>query len=132
MTIIEFLRARIAEDEAAAMAAADGPWEHDEHLGDHAVTSVIGAVATASNVYPEGAVGLEEADAAHIARHDPARVLREVAAKRAIIEEWEVDYIDNPCTQLPDARAARLALHVIATVYSDHPDYDPAWTWGQE
>jgi Family of unknown function (DUF6221) len=79
-----------------------------------------------------------EAAARQIARHDPARVLREVPAKRAILEF----YIEPPDGLPPDyadavrdantvgARASR-PLTVIeaialdrAAIWKDHPDYD--------
>lgn len=71
------------------------------------------------------------AEAAHIARHDPARVLREVEAKRAIVEMCE----SHANAQFPDfeggyASAAEDALTHLALVWSDHPDYRPAWAPG--
>lgn len=74
----------------------------------------------------------------YVARHDPARVLREVAAKRRVMqrhhrsdastvsdycagcahdpEGWpEIEL--NDCPELRD----------LAAVYSDHPDYRPEW-----
>ncbi len=57
MTLVEFLRARLAEDDAAARAFGIGVW------------SVAGPQAE------------------HIARWDPARVLAECEAKRRIIEQ---------------------------------------------
>ena len=78
----------------------------------------------------------------HILRHAPARVLREVAAKRAILDVhsatypvtypqpsgqptcgvchaggWDWDPEQWPC---PTVRA-------LAAVYSDHPDYRQEW-----
>lgn len=46
----------------------------------------------------------------------PERMLREVEAKRKILDGF--DPIEHPVGPL-------LAL---AAVYCDHPDYDPAWT----
>jgi hypothetical protein len=64
----------------------------------------------------------------HIARHDPGRVLREVAAKRAILAvHWPcansghtwcgADHEEWPC---------RTVGH-LAAVYSDHEGYRPEW-----
>lgn len=98
----------IAEDERIAQAAIAGPWEwltepdnwggtrttlisptvrwypdvrHPSTPPDGYETTVI----SASGLHTEGFVDVEEADAAHIARWDPARVLAECAAKRKII-----------------------------------------------
>ena len=67
--------------------------------------------------------------AAHIARHDPARVLREVEAGRRILERHRdcVQYgggicehagaVDPPCPDLRD----------LLCRWADHPDYLPGW-----
>jgi hypothetical protein len=49
--------------------------------------------------------------------HDPARVLREVEAKRKIL------------AQQPEHDRGRRndVLRALAAVYEDHEDYDPAW-----
>jgi len=65
----------------------------------------------------------------HIARHDPARVLAEVAVKRRII------YL---ATQIPaltakhnpfenDADGWAETLKQLALPYASHPDYDEGW-----
>lgn len=61
MNIAEFITARLAEDEAAA-EAAEGTCHFD---------------------------GSSE-DADHYERHDPARVLREITAKRAILADHQI------------------------------------------
>ena len=65
-------------------------------------------------VFDEGAPSGEQA--AHIACHDPARVLREVAAKRAMLEDLDLTY--------PDAVHLR---KLLAAAWSDHPDYQRDW-----
>lgn len=61
------------------------------------------------------------ADAAHIANHDPARVLAECAAKRTIVEIYEVAGDIPP----PDSgwHLMKEALEALAGVYADHPDF---------
>ncbi len=98
---VAFLGARLDEDEAIARATMrwSGP--------------------------PWAEVGREERipERAHIARHDPARVLREVAAKRAI---WaaciSADGDRGPSNDL-EAQALAWLILQLAAVYSDHPDY---------
>lgn len=71
----------------------------------------------------------------HIARHDPARVLREVAAKRAILDlhhkQEAAEFEDRRsvaswCPVCGDAEACPTLRH-LAAVYADRPGYDPAW-----
>jgi len=77
---------------------------------------------------------------AHARTHDPARVLREVAAKRAILElhhirrigTWPVcthcrpvdpEYTDDLTSEPWPCRT----LRALAAVYSDHPGYRQEW-----
>jgi Family of unknown function (DUF6221) len=87
------------------------------------------------------AVFASAGDAAHVIRHDPARVLREVEAKRAIlalhgirrIGTWPVCTHCRPVDlvhtdDLTSESWPCRTLRQLAAVYSDHPGYDPAWT----
>lgn len=150
LTIIEFLKARLAEDETAAMAATPGPWEWDGFDREYR-SRVSQRVTTGTELGDEvGSAG--DRDARHIIRHNPARVLREVAAKRVIVAEYEAavrrkkaewenyaDWVDGnargprPSFEGPDPKLIpgleRSARH-LAAVYSDHPDYDQSWSSG--
>jgi hypothetical protein len=136
MTLTEFLTARLDEDEAAAKDALSERWHIDTE----------GNVRDESTLYVatgpwDGPV--DEADAAHIARHDPARVLREVEAKRKILDsycaslgalEWlksrqstrPIGETDIPGTER-ELYILRPVIESLAAVWSYHPDYDPAW-----
>jgi Family of unknown function (DUF6221) len=117
-TLVAFLRARLDEDEAAARAAVHFDYGVKNWADDGDPVDV------------------------HIARHDPARVLREVMAARAILDlhspsypvtypepsgqptcgvchagGWDWEPEKWPC---PTVRA-------LVAVYSDHPDYDQGW-----
>src|SRR5690348_14236909 len=72
-TLTEFLLARIAEDEAVAQASAPYSWTAD------------GGDVYAGHPTALIAEYVEVSWAAHIARHDPARVLAECKAKREIV-----------------------------------------------
>lgn len=83
--LVVFLRDRIDEDVAVASAADPGPWGFvpdpaDSHFGD--VVSQLDQVTL--NRTGEGTVTAE--DAAHIARHDPVRVLADATAKTAVLD----------------------------------------------
>ena len=60
------------------------------------------------------------ADAAHIARYNPARVLADIAAKREIVA-WVGDYDADL-----DGSAWGI-LGNLAALYADHPDYQQEW-----
>jgi len=119
MTIVEFLEARLAEDELTAQAAIDGAADWRAFYAYRDVKDVDGHyVIVADSKYPT--VG----QAAHIARHDPARVLRQCDAARAVIAEFlRLDALGD----LPGRRATEDALRQLASVHSDHDDFDKAW-----
>lgn len=113
MTITEFLTARLDEDEAVARAASPGPWSaEDEEVKAVDDITVCDAFALSS---PQ-----TRATAEHIARHDPARILAEVASKRAIVEEAGQ-------FGLREGVMSFMALCHLATVYADHPDFQAEW-----
>lgn len=133
--ILAFVKARLDEDQKIAEAATAGPWTAAYDYGDYKIEPNV-----AGSGYEYGGV-YESQDADHIALHDPSRVLREAAAKRRVLErhkpvpgeEHIICDIDSfvghddtegrygdpyPCA---DVRA-------LASIYSDHPDYNPSWT----
>jgi hypothetical protein len=124
-----FVAARLDEDEAAALAAAEGSW------------SFVGyddpGWAIVANDEHEVVSRSGSDDASHIARHDPARVLREVAAKRAIVELHQPNedgcslcflVIDDPAHIGEWEAFPCRTLRQLAAVWSDHPDFDPNWS----
>lgn len=128
MDLMEFLRARLDEDEQAAKAATSGPWRYSE--GKHwrkpgtswfeeaVFAGEVGRAATCVAGTGETDDPQSMADAAFIARHDPARALAEVTAKRRILQR----YADNAVDEWP-----LFPLLELAAVYADHPDYREEW-----
>lgn len=127
MNITDFLLARIAEDEAAANDATGAGW-----------VILSGVNASMVNIDPTnvrdekwkygrfGHVATTSHDAAyaeHIARHDPARVLAECAAKREIIRWW----VDGLIGYVRVDDELSNPLLPLAAVYKDHPDYQAEW-----
>ncbi|MFF9561118.1 DUF6221 family protein [Streptomyces albus] len=109
MTIVEFLEARLTEDEAIARAT----YFDDVNGFGYAWPNAKGEVRSNELV--------------HSRRHDPARVLREVAAKRAIMAEHGID--QDPC-DAHDAMYESAPCDVIlnlAAIYLDHPDDQAEW-----
>jgi hypothetical protein len=102
MTLVEFLTARLDEDEAMAQRASDHPDAWGVMANDNYGYLLV----------------------------QPARVLADVKAKRAIVElraalsqmdraddRWEAGHIQS----------ADFAVRHLATAYADHPDYREEW-----
>jgi len=100
-----FLAARLDEDEAIANAAMEAVREP----------------------YQVDALDLElhPADTAHYSRHNAARVLREVEAKRRILAEHL--QLNTGMCRMCIVVAPCYTVRVLAGVYAGHPDYDEAW-----
>lgn len=124
--IIEFLEARISEDEAVARAAAPGPWQW---FGDQArdrtmlyasdekkVLEVYGAQSS-------GHLAVSGADLAHIAINSPDRILAECAAKRKILEN--IPLVADADDELGEV--SPYVLMCLASVYRRHPEYQEGW-----
>jgi hypothetical protein len=113
--LIAFLRARLDEDEQVALAAKG-----------HRVFDGTGIVADRDR-----SVTLGSHVATHIARHDPARVLADVEAKRQIIEGF-AELHHNPARHTDAVlhlqwNVLRHVVLVLAQPFADHPDYREEW-----
>lgn len=75
-------------------------------------------------IYDEGGHTRQQAE--HIARHDPARVLRDVEAKRQI---WlkAAGYTSSAIADIDLKVAWEGVLEELASTWSDHPDYEKDW-----
>lgn len=173
-----FVAARVDEDEAAALGCPSHDWipvGATVRGGPRVYTAEPGPLMTqlVGRPFPDtvavplpreprpadfwtqvnlhGTTGKFESEmsvAEHIARHDPARVLREVAAKRDHLAMWDEALARREravklagsdselhrrasATQRAEANGyceavMRLVL-ADAAVYRDHPDYRQAW-----
>lgn len=161
MTLVEFLRARLDEDEHVASGAIRGPWavatngEVYAPSYDREVRLSRGRTTT-EHVYvtsdSEGiSPSVQEEEAEHIARYNPARVLAEVAAKRVILDlhtltvkkrddvpsfdpitgERNEDQFDVRCALCDwvswNPTSGCATLLVLAAPFCDHPDFDSSW-----
>lgn len=81
-TLAAWLEQQLANDEAVALAAWGDRWTALTLYPDRSVVVTTPATAPASMVTTEHK---DDGTVAHIARHDPARVLANVAALRAVI-----------------------------------------------
>lgn len=167
LSLSDFLLARYDELEAAANAATGTHWsvKHEEATYGQDRAEAWAVDTDARNVWQGrdlgtlAAVAVEydrdysipsggcerEPDAVHIARHDPAYVLADIAAKRRVVELhgplgltwWDVtmcarcqgdsapvpDPLGSGSTWTPNATYPCATLLALAQPFADHPDY---------
>ena len=137
--LARWLGEQLDEDERIALAAADeleglelgGSWSYDGHYVE--TVSERTMVAVGSQDFMTPGVGQ------HIAVHDPARVLREIDAKRQLLKlhapsdlgTWVGDDEDETpacrtCGNLT-ARFPCRTLRLLALPYADRPGYREEW-----
>ncbi|MFD6113614.1 DUF6221 family protein [Streptomyces yangpuensis] len=128
--LVQFLRARLDEDEQTARNATPGGWS-TRNLGRHDLSAVIqGAAMLAQTDSPHGA-----ADGLHIARHDPARVLAEVDAKRRLLELCSPPLVEvtgpgDGARQFVPGEGKPWGddvMRLLALPYASHRDYREDW-----
>lgn len=133
--IVEFLKARLDEDEQIARTSIGShpelaEWSYEPWSpGVKGSGEVIAPNDRDSSGYPEyitcdreGVIhAVEEHVGPHIARHDPARVLREVKAKRRVIDQ--IDKLDGWTDNYQFHLEYTSVIGHLASAYSDHPDY---------
>lgn len=140
--LVKWLGQQLDEDERIARAASPGPWhvnaESDEVLAVDGITVAEGFALSGRQL---------RATTEHIAVHDPARVLREVDAKRRVLtrhcaapvppgNEWaeEYPYCAAHAYKGPDGTAVYPVelekcpeLRDLAAPYADRPGYRKGW-----
>ncbi|WP_098891993.1 DUF6221 family protein (plasmid) [Streptomyces anulatus] len=129
--LVQFLKKRLAEDEAIAAAPtkatwATAEWRFAEVAGDPIVDLGTNQLTRVSS--------LNKQEMQHIARHDPARVLAEVSAKRELLNRYEYPEASealppsmNRLTASVERAVLDLAFRYLALPYADHPDYRGTW-----
>lgn len=152
--LVDWLRQQLDEDERVARAATPGPWVVKPADSVYAKPSAVvlrtdvdvdapwsneWVSAYVVNPQEEGGEGIDSADAEHIARWDPARVLAEVEAKRRVLDEhkpmdgvgerivgcatcswrddWDELHVEWPCT----------TLRLLAQPYAGREGWQEAW-----
>jgi hypothetical protein len=128
--LVQWLRAQLDEDERIALDAGGDRWSH--HGGslmwptergprDAVVTyngSAVGCIAITNPVHGDGAP-----EAVHIAEHDPARVLREIDARRRTLIRCEEEMLSG----IPRlVHFAKQTVREMALPYEDRPGYAEA------
>lgn len=117
--IVAFVKARLDEDERFARLTHSGEWTFDQ-LGQ----LLVNQGQTISKIANLGV----DSFGRHIARHDPARVLREVEAKRRILGEYERFAAERRRAMNGwDTAEISPIVAALAAVWSGHPDYKAKW-----
>jgi hypothetical protein len=118
--LVKFSRDRLDVDEAAARAAAE---EYRETWTTVWMLGTDNARIVDIDGHPVGGGSLRVV-AEHQARHDPGRVLREVAARRALLDAYDAS------VRSVGPGLSRNYLRLVAwqaTAWNDHPDYLAEW-----
>lgn len=146
--VVAFVRARLDEVEADARVMAaffPSPWDvvdrgHSAMVrADEPDYRAVTHIEDPVGIYrhPDGRPLWLGEVVAHLARHDPDRVLRDVANKRAIVDDLvraetpvpkDIDFREDDDYVADRARAGayRGAVCRLARTWSDHPDYPPS------
>ncbi|WP_052479813.1 DUF6221 family protein [Streptomyces sp. NBRC 110035] len=120
--LVQWLGEQLDADAAHAMAAAEelGPgWYYDD--GFVLARGEGDLVATGSQDFLELKYG------EHIAAHDPARVLREIGAKRQLLRQYEHLKYEVTPDDLSGVWALEAILYAFAAVYVDRPGFREEW-----
>ncbi|MFJ4712705.1 DUF6221 family protein [Streptomyces sp. NPDC088785] len=120
--LVQWLGEQLDEDERIARAATAGPWTQSG-IGEYGwgVAFSVPGAGVEANDSDQG-----RADADFIAAQDPARVLREIDAKRELLvwlvrkDDWALD--NDLWTWDSDD-----ALLLLALPYADRPGYREEW-----
>ncbi|WP_416476984.1 DUF6221 family protein [Streptomyces sp. LKA04] len=124
--LVVWLRAQLDEDERIARAATAGPWTQSG-IGEYGwgVSFSVPGAGVEADDSDQG-----RADADHIAEHDPARVLREIDAKRLAIDHYQRIFqhaVDGADSYVRIAAALSRQIQIMASVYADRPGYRQSW-----
>lgn len=144
--LVAFVRARLDEDAGATGACDPGPWEWTDR-GHSAQLKADGPgfqliLDVDQNAKRPGEWGITDSpNLQHIARQDPARVLREVEAKRQMLRvafehaaAMDAEFGDccdadvferNGCKYTSTDKLPLLRL--LAAPYASHPNYRESW-----
>ncbi|MBW5420296.1 hypothetical protein GKQ77_01755 [Streptomyces sp. BG9H] len=124
--LVQWCGEQLDEDERIARAATPGPWRvRDE-----------GVVGDGGKHWPVAYTDSHRAreDCLHVAAHNPARVLREIGAKRQVLAMAQARIEEATSPDFMVNGPAKVALVVmepvlksLASAYADRPGYREEW-----
>jgi hypothetical protein len=120
--LLAFVHARLDDEEEVARYSGDGRWAvgecvaaDDSGLTEWQITNEPGGIHTRT-------IGNMRAN--HIARHDPARTLRDVHSRRATLIRCQEEMLSG----IPRlVHFARMTVWEMAQRWNDHDDYKESW-----
>jgi hypothetical protein len=150
--LVQWLGGQLDEDERIAREATPGPWQNVPTARHHATASGRSEEAVFASPPDTGAMVVAATgeaserrnliNAEFIAAHDPARVLREIEAKRRMITEVAAAHasaidMEHACCHDPEQILAGECeqhapndlplLRLLALPYADRPGYEEGW-----
>lgn len=126
--LMAFAHARVDDEERLASAAIQGPWRTGE-IADHLVDDVIYGTSPIVSTKIVQVANLEmawqkEENAAHITHHDPARVLRDVQARRTTLVRCQEEMLSG----IPRlVWFAKMTVWEMAQRWADHEAFKEGW-----
>jgi hypothetical protein len=128
--LVQWLREQYAEDEQTARRAISGQVDWEEGWGAERPEGRGQTI-----IVPHVGLIHEAVQAEHVARWNPARVLREIEAKRGVLRQYLDlrEQVRNPVSAENRARARALqgelgdVLRLLALPYADRPGYRDEW-----
>jgi hypothetical protein len=120
-SIVEFLTARLDEDEASARSGLES---YSGYGRDWVETHIDLDVDN-----PNSFNAFDPAPAVYLRRFTPQRVLADIAAKRAIVRDAQAiyDLIESEWSEYGNRNYGHNLLQHLAVPYADHPDYQQEW-----
>ncbi|WP_238840678.1 DUF6221 family protein [Prescottella equi] len=128
--IVEFIEARITEDEQIAREASEGALAKFADIRVSGVWEYNGGSVVGSD--PTFAVrsGAEVTvqQVAHIALHDPARAARQASLfRKLLVEALPVDGPNFRAADHDAEDAKNPQFQALATIWADHPEFQREW-----
>ena len=140
--LVTWLRAQLNEDERIARTVPGPAWEHRQIRGDFDESVVFEDYVAVADPEQDVVVfsDVSPAALAFVLRLDPARVLREIDAKRRIVDQcayWNEraarEAVDPPKYPQPGLDLGLLldamnpVLRALALPYADRPGFQEEW-----
>lgn len=125
--IVAFIRARLDEDADLVETIREGGFHAPTWTSQPNEEGTWPILCEPDDSTPIGYITDGRWEIQHVARHDPARVLRGVEAKRRIVAECEYNINYHLAVGARAVLLATVTLKLLASEWSDHADYQQEW-----